>query len=188
MEDLPNEALGRIISFAVCSNNQGGSLYSFELVCPRWKVIMRGEGVKSVWELACQQKFFPGSEACSRDEYLFLHTPVAQSAARVIQRAMYRDKIITGYAPYQIREQLNSCCICGVRWSLVWQRCYVSSCPFRSRFFACGPCGHRFQDKAMGSFNCSHLKGSLVACFKCSGECDGSMCSSVESSDWYAEG
>ena len=181
--DLPNEAWVRILSYAVQPSNRGDSLCFFELISNQWKDIVQGDSARGEWELACQQKF-PGSNAHTRDDYLFLLTPTAQSAARVIQRAMCRFKKIQVQGRYwsfpEMELSLTPCCICGVRWSLSDERCEVSSCPFRrvlaaSKFFVCEPCGNCQPDRAMGIFNCSHDRESFTACFKCAGECDGSV-------------
>lgn len=185
MEDLPDEALGRIITFAPTDDppgDPGGRLCSLELVSRRWRSAVRGGSAREAWEVACRRRFPGAPRARTRDDFRFLCSPVAQSAARVVQRVVCRSALSEFAA-----KSLAPCCVCGVRWSPQEERCELSTCPFvfskhrrhslYSKFFVCRPCGERFPERAMGAFHCSHDRNrvSLAACFKCAGECDGSI-------------
>ena len=198
MDELPSDAIGSILTFAVekCPNKLGARMCSFALVSKRWKAIVRGEYSGDAWELVRRQEF-PGSMIRSHAEYMFLYQPNVQSAARVIQRALCRLSYIKSMGDYgvaweQTALEVIPCCVCGVRWTGAGNSCELPSCPFipqsvrnrgypdrffqvQSRFFVCRSCGFRFPELAMGSFYCRHERESFLACFKCAGECDGSL-------------
>ena len=181
MADLPSSVIGRIIAYAVEPHpvTLGSRMCAFELVSASWRSAIHAPDSEA-WRLICKLEF-PGSTAATRTDYHNLRHPATQSAARVIQRAIYRR------FGRRNRYCLPSvaCIVCGVRWGYRHEQCELSSCPFifsRYRYsrnlessnrFVCEPCGERYPDKAMGSFYCPCDRETLEACFKCKGTCDG---------------
>lgn len=186
MDLIAADVLGHILAFVpandlACEKKLGTQLCSFELVSKRWKDVLRSTVGGSAWKLACEQDF-PGSSAQSREEYIFCLQSAAQSAARVIQRALSKHSFVCvfrrGFRRDLRRDLMKTCCICGVRCSLIG--CEIKRCPFipisdriialhhdmrRSKFFACGHCGDRHPDRAMSKVTIYFE--TYTACFHC---------------------
>mmetsp|Transcript_7997 Transcript_7997/g.12242 ORF Transcript_7997/g.12242 Transcript_7997/m.12242 type:complete len:212 (-) Transcript_7997:744-1379(-) len=183
MDLIAVDALGHILAFApandlACEKKLGTQLCSFELVSKRWKEILSSSVGGNAWKLACEQDFL-GSSAQSREEYFFCLQPVAQSAARVIQRALSKHRFARRmcWSGFIGRDLINTCCICGVRCS--FNRCKLRWCPFiplsdlislpyhmrGSEFFVCGPCGDLHPDRALSGVVLD--RETYTACFHC---------------------
>ena len=90
LKDLPKQILLETIgSYAIedYTLDFASRMISFEMVSKQWKECARGHSASQAWEFACQQTF-PGSTAQTREDYIFLKSSVAQSAALTITRAL----------------------------------------------------------------------------------------------------
>ena len=193
-EQLPREVFSTILTYAI-NGDSASCLCSFQFVNKHWNTFIGGSESSKAWKFVCKQKFSGLFQfnVCTREDYLSLLRR-AQPAAWIIQRAMCRLQVATKYLNFftdwtmqDVINDIDPCCICGVRWNRYsFERCEVDSCPFRrflhcgarhghyqrkefeshSRLYVCEPCGKKQPQMAMGECGIE-VEDMDTACFYC---------------------